>query len=119
MEKQQKTDYGALAIITTLFFMWGFLTCMNDILIPYLKGIFALSHLQAMLVQLAFFGAYFLGSLVYFILSSRIGDPINKIGYKNGITIGLLLAAVGTALFYPPQNWFRIRFSLPRCLFSA
>ena len=101
MEKQQKTDYGALAIITTLFFMWGFLTCMNDILIPYLKGIFALSHLQAMLVQLAFFGAYFLGSLVYFILSSRIGDPINKIGYKNGITIGLLLAAVGTALFYP------------------
>ena len=101
METKQKTDYGTLAIITTLFFMWGFLTCMNDILIPYLKGIFELSHLESMLVQLAFFGAYFIGSLIYFILSSRVGDPINRIGYKNGITIGLVLAAIGTALFYP------------------
>jgi len=89
------------AIVTGLFFMWGFITCMNDILIPYLKGVFDLNHTQAMFVQFAFFGAYFVGSLMYFILSVRGGDPIGRIGYRNGIIIGLLLAAVGTALFYP------------------
>ncbi len=101
METKTKTDYGALAVLTTLFFMWGFITCMNDILIPYLKGVFLLSHTKAMLVQFSFFGAYFIGSLIYFFISSKIGDPINKIGYKNGILIGLILAAIGTALFYP------------------
>jgi len=89
------------AILTGLFFMWGFITCMNDILIPYLKDVFDLNHTQAMFVQFAFFGAYFVGSLVYFLVSARSGDPIGRIGYKNGIIIGLLLAAVGTALFYP------------------
>lgn len=88
-------------VVTGLFFMWGFITSMNDILIPYLKGVFDLSHFQAMLVQFAFFSAYFIGSLFYFIISSRTGDPINRIGYKNGIIYGLLISAIGTALFYP------------------
>jgi FHS family L-fucose permease-like MFS transporter len=97
----KKNTTVPFAILTGLFFMWGFITCMNDILIPYLKGVFDLNHTQAMFVQFAFFGAYFVGSLLYFIISARSGDPIGRIGYKNGIVIGLLLAAFGTALFYP------------------
>lgn len=87
--------------ITALFFMWGFLTCMNDVLIPHLKQLFQLSYLQSMLVQFCFFGAYFIGSVVYFILSYFHGDPINKIGYKKGMLWGLIIAATGCFLFFP------------------
>jgi MFS transporter, FHS family, L-fucose permease len=98
----EKKNYTVpLVTLTTLFFMWGFITCMNDILIPFLKGIFNLSHAQAGLVQSAFFGAYFIISLIYFIISSNFGDPLAKIGYKNGIIIGLITAAIGCTLFYP------------------
>lgn len=90
-----------LITMTFLFFMWGFITCMNDILIPYLKVQFSLSFLQSMLVQFAFFGAYFIGSLIYFTVSYTSGDPINKVGYKKGIIAGILLSAVGCCLFYP------------------
>jgi MFS transporter, FHS family, L-fucose permease len=90
-----------LIILTTLFFMWGFITCMNDILIPYLKGIFQLSDFQASLIQFAFFGAYFVISFLYFVISTNLGDPLAKIGYKNGIIVGLITAAAGCALFYP------------------
>src|SRR5260370_6621341 len=89
------------AIMTVLFFMWGFMTVFNDILIPRFKEAFTLSYFQAMLVQLAFFGAYFVGSLLYFIISWLTGDPIAKIGYKNGVVIGLLISATGSALFWP------------------
>ncbi len=81
--------------------MWGFITSLNDILIPYLKSVFNLRHWQAMLVQFAFFGAYFIGSVVYFFISISYGDPINKVGYKKGIIAGLLIAATGCVLFYP------------------
>ncbi len=87
--------------LTSLFFMWGFITCMNDILIPHLRELFSLSYLESMLVQFCFFGAYFVGSLIYFITSYFNGDPINKIGYKNGMLLGLLISAVGCFLFYP------------------
>lgn len=87
--------------ITSLFFMWGFITCMNDILIPHLKELFSLTYLESMLVQFCFFGAYFVGSLIYFITSYYKGDPINRIGYKNGMLLGLLVSAVGCFLFYP------------------
>jgi len=87
--------------MTSLFFLWGFMTVFNDILIPRFKEAFALSYFQAMLVQFAFFGAYFVGSLLYFIISSTRGDPIAKIGYKNGVVIGLLISAAGSALFWP------------------
>jgi FHS family L-fucose permease-like MFS transporter len=90
-----------LIILTTLFFMWGFITCMNDILIPYLQGIFNLSPAQAGFIQSAFFGAYFVISLLYFVISVNIGDPLAKIGYKNGIIVGLITAAIGCCLFYP------------------
>lgn len=87
--------------LISLFFMWGFITCMNDILIPHLKDLFQLSYLESMLVQFCFFGAYFTGSLIYFIISYYKGDPINKIGYKKGIIGGLIIAAAGSCLFYP------------------
>jgi FHS family L-fucose permease-like MFS transporter len=95
------TYRGPFAIMTTLFFMWGFMTVFNDILIPRFKDAFTLSFFEAMLVQLAFFGAYFVGSLLYFAISATTGDPIAKIGYKNGVVIGLLIAAGGSALFWP------------------
>jgi FHS family L-fucose permease-like MFS transporter len=93
-----------LIILTTLFFMWGFITCMNDILIPYLQGIFNLSPAQAGLIQSAFFGAYFIISLLYFLISINLGDPLAKIGYQNGIIVGLITAAVGCMLFYPAAD---------------
>lgn len=95
---------GPLFIVTLLFFMWGFITCMNDILIPHLQEVFTLQNWQAMLVQTAFFGAYFIISLAYYIFSVSKGDPIGRIGYKNGIIIGLMVAAVGCVLFYPAAS---------------
>src|ERR1700756_208686 len=81
-----------LAIVTTLFFMWGFLTCLNDILVPHLKSIFDLSYARAMLVQFAFFSAYFLFSVPW----SKI---VNTIGYKTTMVAGLLTMALGAFLF--------------------
>jgi len=99
-----QTYRASFAIMTTLFFMWGFMTVFNDILIPRFKEAFTLNYFQAMLVQFAFFGAYFIGSLLYFIISATTGDPIAKIGYKNGIVIGLLVSATGSAIFWPAAS---------------
>ncbi len=96
-----RTYRGPFAIMTILFFMWGFLTVWNDILIPRFKEAFTLNYFQVMLIQFAFFGAYTVGSLIYYLISMFWGDPINRIGYKNGVIIGLLLAAAGSILFYP------------------
>lgn len=92
---------GALGLLTSLFFLWGFMTVLNDVLIPHLKTVFVLSYAQSMLVQMAFFGAYFSGALIYYLISITSDDPINKIGYKQGIIIGLIISALGSALFYP------------------
>jgi len=96
-----QTYRGPFAIMTILFFMWGFMTVWNDVLIPRFKEAFTLTYFQAMLVQFAFFGAYGVGSLIYYVISLVSGDPINRIGYKNGVILGLLIAAAGSALFYP------------------
>jgi FHS family L-fucose permease-like MFS transporter len=85
---------SALIVLTSLFFMWGFLTCLNDIIIPHLKAVFDLNYAQAMLVQLAFFTAYLIVSL-------PAGKLVERVGYKAGIIIGLGTAAVGCALFAP------------------
>ncbi len=104
--KSQGRNYTIpLITITLLFFMWGFITCMNDILIPYLKQLFNLSFFESMLVQFCFFGAYFIGSLIYFLISISQGDPINKVGYKKGILFGIGLAAFGCVLFYPAATF--------------
>jgi FHS family L-fucose permease-like MFS transporter len=84
----------ALVSLTSLFFMWGFITCLNDILIPYLKGMFELSYTQAMLIQFCFFGAYFIVSL-------PAGALVSRLGYKKGIVTGLSIASLGCLLFYP------------------
>ena len=102
--KTEKKHTSALIVVTGLFFMWGFITCMNDILIPFLKKMFDLTRTQSMLIQFSFFGAYFIGSLIYFWISSKKGDPISKIGYKKGILLGLLLSALGCILFYPAAS---------------
>ena len=92
---------GPFLVMTLLFFMWGFMTVWNDVLIPRFKEAFTLDYFQAMLVQFAFFGAYGFGALIYYLISMLSGDPINRIGYQNGVIIGLLIAACGSALFYP------------------
>ncbi len=90
------------ALLASLFFMWGFITVMNDVLINTFKGIFDLTAPQRALIQFSFFGAFFIISTIYFILSSIKGrDPINRIGYKKGMFISLLVCGVGCLLFYP------------------
>jgi FHS family L-fucose permease-like MFS transporter len=86
-----------LVIITMLFFMWGFITALNDVLIPHLKSIYTLSYTQAMMVQFCFFGAYF-------IISLPAGALIKRIGYQNGAVTGLVIAALGCAMFYPAST---------------
>jgi FHS family L-fucose permease-like MFS transporter len=98
MTKSYKFSFYA---ITTLFFLWGFTTVLNDILVPYFKLKFNLGDTASMLVQTTFFGAYGIGALGYYIYGSYKNDLLNQIGYKNGMLIGLLLSAIGTALFYP------------------
>src|SRR5215472_2979236 len=103
-QTETRSYRAPFAIMTSLFFLWGFMTVFNDILIPRFKEAFTLNYTEAMLVQFAFFGAYFVGSLLYFIISATAGDPIAKIGYKNGVVIGLLISATGSALFWPAAN---------------
>ena len=93
----QQNHNPALVVLTTLFFMMGFITCMNDILIPHLKDIFTLTNVQAMLVQFCFFTAYA-------IMSIPMGHLVGKISYKNGVIGGFLLTAVGCLLFYPAAD---------------
>jgi MFS transporter, FHS family, L-fucose permease len=93
----QKTDLRAMSIATMLFFMWGFLTCLNDILIPHLKGIFDLNYGQAMLVQFCFFSSYFIFAL-------PAGKLVEWRGYKGTMVIGLLVMAAGAFLFLPAST---------------
>jgi MFS transporter, FHS family, L-fucose permease len=91
----------SFAVLTLLFFMWGFITVMNDVLINTFKDLFTLSNFQSGLVQFSFFGAFFIISLIYYLISRTTGDPINRIGYKNGMVIGLAVCGLGCSLFYP------------------
>jgi FHS family L-fucose permease-like MFS transporter len=86
-----------LAVVTTLFFMWGFLTCLNDILVPHLKSIFDLSYARVMLIQFAFFSAYFLFSVPW-------SKFVNRIGYQRTMVVGLLTMALGAFLFLPAAS---------------
>ena len=97
-ESPHSSYLPTLIILTSLFFMWGFITCLNDILIPHLKNVFSLNYAQAMLIQFCFFGAYFTVSL-------PAGSLIKRVGYKHGIVIGLGIAATGCLLFYPAAGY--------------
>jgi len=102
----QKPNYtSALVVLISVFFFWGFVAASNDILIPVFKERLNLSQGQAQLISLAFYVAYTVGSLIYYFISRFTGgDIINKIGYKNGIALGLLISASGTLLFIPAAN---------------
>lgn len=94
---QEPSYLPALVVLTSLFFMWGFITSLNDILIPHLKAIFTLSYVQAMLIQFSFFGAYF-------VMSVPSGYLVEKLGYRRGIIIGLSTAGVACLGFYPAAS---------------
>jgi FHS family L-fucose permease-like MFS transporter len=97
-ESSKPGRYAAsLVVLTSLFFMWGLITSLNDILVPHFKAIFTLSYVRAMLIQLCFFGAYFVGSLPF-------GYLVERVGYQRGIVFGLLLAALGCVGFYPAAS---------------
>lgn len=102
-QPQDTTSYkGAFRLLTSLFFMWGFITVVNDPLISAFKKIFDLKAFHASLVQFAFFIAFFVVSLIYFIISSSGGeDPINRIGYKKGMSFSLGVCSLGCFAFYP------------------
>ncbi|WP_422360630.1 sugar MFS transporter [Reichenbachiella sp.] len=109
----ENTNYTKpFSTIIFLFFMWGFITVMNDVLIPHLRSAFELSYFQAALVQFAFFGAFFIISLLYFLVSVVKGDIISRLGYKNGIILGLILCGLGCALFYPAAQYEKYGFFL-------
>ncbi len=94
-----KTNYrSAFIFLTSLFFLWGFITVLVDSLIPRIRDLFTLTYFQAGLVQFAFFGAYF-------VLSIPAGFLLSKIGYKKGIVLGLITMAVGCGLFYPAASY--------------
>ncbi|HME35968.1 MAG TPA: sugar MFS transporter [Candidatus Sulfotelmatobacter sp.] len=93
----EQSYLAPLATVTTLFFMWGFLTCLNDILVPHLKSIFDLSYFRVMLIQFAFFGAYF----IFSIPSAKI---IDWIGYQKSMVVGLLTMGLGAFLFVPAAS---------------
>jgi FHS family L-fucose permease-like MFS transporter len=102
MNTAKKTNQSAFVIVTTLFFMWGFITVLVDALIPRLKDVFELSYFEAGLVQFAFFTAYA-------VFSIPGGKIISKIGYKKGVVVGLITMGFGCFLFYPAAD-FRIFF---------
>ena len=94
MPRRETTNRAAMALATVIFFMWGFLTSLNDVLVPHLKAVFALDYFHVMLVQFTFFGAYF-------VMSLPSGHIVSRIGYKHSIVAGLLVAGAGAMLFYP------------------
>jgi FHS family L-fucose permease-like MFS transporter len=101
----QQTRWSQFGVLITVFFFWGFVAASNDILIPVFKKAFDLTQAQSQLVSVAFYVAYTVGSLIYFGISRSMGqDLLNRIGYKNGICLGLLISAAGTLLFYPAAN---------------
>ena len=100
-----QTKWGQFIPLAIVFFFWGFVAASNDILIPVFKTAFNLTQGESQLVSLAFYIAYTVGSLIYMGISILIKqDIVNKIGYKNGLSLGLAISALGTLLFYPAAN---------------
>jgi MFS transporter, FHS family, L-fucose permease len=99
----QQTKWSQFGILISVFFFWGFVAASNDILIPVFKEKLHLEQWQSQMISFAFYVAYTVGSLIYYFVSkaSKSGDILNRIGYKNGIALGLVISALGTLLFYP------------------
>lgn len=100
--QNQPTSVMPLLTIISVFFFWGFVAASNDILIPVFKEKLNLQQWQSQMISFAFYVAYTVGSVLYYLISkSSKGDILNRIGYKNGIALGLVISAFGTLLFYP------------------
>src|SRR6187455_3000607 len=97
-----KSNLSALPVLISVFFFWGFVAASNDILIPVFKEKLNLEQWQSQMISFAFYVAYTVGSIIYYLVSRASGgDILNKMGYKNGIALGLCISALGTLLFYP------------------
>jgi FHS family L-fucose permease-like MFS transporter len=95
-----QTKWGQFISLIIVFFFWGFVGSANDILIPVFKKVFTLSQVQSQLVAWAFYAAYFVGSIIFFIVSLKV-DVLQKYGYKRTLSAGLILSAIGSFLFVP------------------
>ena len=103
--ENSQTKWGQFIPLVIVFFFWGFVAASNDILIPVFKKAFDLTQSQSQFVSLAFYISYTVGSLIYMGISLLMKqDIVNKIGYKNGLALGLVISALGTLLFYPAAN---------------
>lgn len=101
----KKINIGAFSTLISIFFFWGFVAASNDILIPVFKKALDLSQFESQLISLAFYISYTVGSLMYFGISSILKrDILNVIGYRNGLSLGLIISALGTLLFVPASN---------------
>ena len=101
----EQNNKGALATIISVFFFWGFFAASNSIFIPACKELFRLDQFQSQLIDFAFYGAYYLGAILIFILSGLFNtEIINKWGYKNSIIYGLIISAIGAILMLPSFN---------------
>ena len=99
---KDQNNKSALTTLVTVFFFWGFIAASNSVFIPFCKTYFEIDQFQSQLVEFAFYGAYFVGALLLFIISSSIKkDIINSWGYKKGIIYGLLLSAIGAFIMFP------------------
>ena len=97
MSRRNLSANAAIAVLSLIFFTWGALTCLNDVLIPHLKAVFAMNYAQTMLIQFTFFGTYF-------VMSIPSGWLVARVGYKAGIVTGLLVAGCGALAFYPAAS---------------
>ena len=98
----QQTRWSQFSVLISVFFFWGFVAASNDILIPVFQEELQLEAWQSQMISFCFYVAYTVGSLIYYFISrSSGGDILNRIGYKNGIALGLVISALGTLLFYP------------------
>jgi FHS family L-fucose permease-like MFS transporter len=105
LSMNQPTKWSQFSVLISIFFFWGFVAASNDILIPVFKEKLHLEQWQAQMVSFAFYVAYTVGSIIYYIISKSIGqDLLNKLGYKNGLALGLVISAMGAVLFYPAAN---------------
>lgn len=102
MQNSNSTKPAALITLISVFFFWGFVAASNDILIPVFKEKLNLEQWQSQMISFAFYVAYTVGALIYYFVSKFSGgDILNRIGYKNGVALGLVISAIGTLLFYP------------------
>lgn len=101
-QNSTKTNSSAFFTLTIVFFFWGFVAASNDILIPVFKEKLHLQQWQSQMISFAFYVAYTVGAVIYSFVSKLIGgDILNKLGYKNGIVLGLIISTIGALMFYP------------------